>query len=87
MWVVFLGSDYDMIRDIRTVYISKEGAIEEAADYAFKNQNFLNKKTKEWFRDRLISKLNDCTIAIVDFSNADFFVYNHVGITLVPMGD
>lgn len=87
MWVVFLGSDYDLIKDIRAVYVSKEDAIEEAAEYAFKNQQFLNKKTKEWFKNRLISKLDDYTIAMVDYSNIDFIIYNHVGITLVPIGD
>ena len=46
MWVVFLGSDYDIIKDIRCVCTSKEGAIEEAAEYAFNNQQSLNKKTK-----------------------------------------
>ena len=87
MWVVFIGNDYDIIKNLRCICTSKEKAIEEAAEYAFNNQQFLNKKTKEWFKDRLISKLNDYTIAMVDFSNVDFIVYNHVGITLVPMGD
>ena len=87
MWVVFLGNDYDMIKDIRVVCTSKEGAIEEAAEFAFNNQRFLNKKTKEWFKDELIRQLNDYTIAMVDFSGVDFIIYTHVGITLVPIGD
>jgi len=87
MWVVFLGNDYAMIRNILYVCSSKKGSIEKAAEYAFKNQRFSDKKSKEWFKGILISKLRDRTIAIVDFSSADFILYDHVGITLVPMGD
>ena len=87
MWIVFLGRDYDFIYDIRMAFNSKENAINEAAEYAFKNQPKYQKKTKQEFKDELTNKLNKSTIATLDFSHDEYIYYNHVGITLVPVGD
>lgn len=86
MWIVFYGDKEQLIYEIGNVFNSMDRAIDEVINYAYEHQDWIDlpKKDKKYFKKDLISKIKDYEFPFVEYND---FGDDHVGITLVPMGD